>query len=427
MNRKIRSGARAVVTAFALSTLAACGSSSGGGEQAATGKIGGTISVTSVDGHAKDVAAAFEKKYPGTTVKVQVVGDVSAIQQQVRTQLTSKTAPDLFSVWPGNGNPTAVAVLGAAGDFLYDLSARPWVKQMSKSLVASASYQGKVYDALYGVNGIGAIYNMDALKTAGLTPPTTWSEVLTFCAAAKSKGAVAYALGAQDSWITQLIPYALTSTLVYGPDPQFSAEQAAGKATFAGSAWTKAYELYLQMQTSGCFNQDVLGTSFIDTQKLLATGKALGAVNGNWMIAEVRKANADATYTLYPFPATDDASKTYLPVAAGAGLAVNKYTKNVSTALAFVDFYLSPEGLGIAVPIQGGLPPFPVDTVKTDASLENIVSYMGKGLVSSFPDQGWPNAKVQAAHLSGAQEILGGKASVADVLTKMQTEFTAGS
>ena len=91
------------------------------------------------------------------------------------------------------------------------------------------------------------------------------------------------------------------------------------------------------------------------------------------------------------------------------------------------DFYLSPEGLGIAVPLQDGLPPFSVSTVKTDASLENIVSYMDKGLVSTFPDQGWPNAKVQAAHLTGAQEILGGKASVADMLTKMQTEFNSKS
>src|SRR5690242_18927620 len=161
MNRMMSSGAGAVAAELALSGLAACGSS--GGTQEAGGKIAGTISVTSVDAHAKDVATAFEKKYPGTTVKVQVVGDVSAIQQQVRTELTSKTAPELFSVWPGNGNPKAVAVLGAAGDFLYDLSARPWVEQMSKNLIDSASYQGKVYDPRYVVNGIGAIYNTDAV------------------------------------------------------------------------------------------------------------------------------------------------------------------------------------------------------------------------------------------------------------------------
>ena len=61
------------------------------------------------------------------------------------------------------------------------------------------------------------MYNEDALKELGLTAPTTWTELIQFCSDAKAKGKVAYALGGATPWNTQLINYALTPTLVYGP------------------------------------------------------------------------------------------------------------------------------------------------------------------------------------------------------------------
>ncbi|MGV8910328.1 MAG: ABC transporter substrate-binding protein, partial [Propionicimonas sp.] len=344
-----------------------------------------------------------------------------------RTQLTSGTAPDVFSVFPGNGSPTAVQVLGPAGKFLYDLSDRPWIAKMPKNLIESGSYDGKVYTALYGVNGIGAIYNTGALETAGLTAPTTWSEVLKLCSAAKADGKVAYALGAQDQWVTQLINYALTATLVYGPDPSFSKKQADGSVTFANSGWTTSFEKYQQMTDAGCFQADPLSTDYATTQKMVASGKALAAINGNWMIGEIKKAAPSGKFKLFPFPATDDTAATYMPVAAGAGFSVNSKTKNAATALAFVDFAVSPEGLGIAVPIQGGLPPYPTDTVTVDDSLEYVSSYMADGKAAAFPDQGWPNAKVQSEHLIGVQNIFAGKATPADVMAKMQAAFDKGN
>ncbi len=46
----------------------------------------------------------------------------------------------------------------------------------------------QTYDAIYGLNGIGAVYNQQALAKAGLTPPGTWTELLAFCRAAAAKG-----------------------------------------------------------------------------------------------------------------------------------------------------------------------------------------------------------------------------------------------
>ena len=75
-------------------------------------------------------------------------------------------------------------------------------------------------------------------------------------------GQVAFALGGATPWNTQLIPYALTPTLVYGPDPDFPQEMAAGKATFADSDWMTPFDKYPEMHTAGCFQDSALGTTY---------------------------------------------------------------------------------------------------------------------------------------------------------------------
>src|SRR5689334_20447063 len=168
----------AVIAALAATTLvaAAC---SGGTNAASGGGNSTTLNVASVDqGSIEDVVKAFEAANPGVKVNLTTAG-ADQFQQQIRTQLSSGTAPDVFSVWPGNGNPGATYVLGKPG-YLMDLSDQSWASKLPASLQGVAQYNGKTYTAIFGVNGIGAVYNKDALDKAGLTPPSTYTELLTF-------------------------------------------------------------------------------------------------------------------------------------------------------------------------------------------------------------------------------------------------------
>nr|BFE74049.1 hypothetical protein GCM10020092_073500 [Actinoplanes digitatis] len=153
-------------------------------------------------------------------------------QAQIRTQLASGTAPDVMTVWPGNGNPGATYVLAKPG-YLLDLSDQPWAAKLPEAFKTVAQYEGKTYNAVFGLNGIGAVYNDEALARSGLKAPTTWTELLAFCRDAKGKGTPAYALGIQDNWVTQLVLYALAATVVFGPDRDFNTKLASGQATFA--------------------------------------------------------------------------------------------------------------------------------------------------------------------------------------------------
>ncbi|WP_406131522.1 ABC transporter substrate-binding protein [Streptomyces sp. NBC_00989] len=407
----------------AVAVLAAC---SGGTKAGAGGGGSKTLTLASVDqGSVEDVVKAFEKANPSVKVRYTTSG-ADQYQQQIRTQLASGTAPDVMSVWPGNGNPGATYVLAKPG-YLRDLSDQPWAAKMPDAIKTVAQYEGKTYNAIFGQNGIGAVYNQEAMAKAGLTPPDTWTKLLAFCRAAKAKGTPAFALGNQDNWVTQLVLYALVATTVYGHDRDFDKKMQAGQITFAKSPWATALEKYLTMERTGCFQKNPLGTNYEASQALAATGKTLGIVQGNWVVALLKQKNPKGTFTLKALPATDTPSQTLIPAAAGAGYAVNAKAKNPRLALKFVNFVMSPKGMNLFVKKQGGLPSLPDTGFAVDPSLTELSTFVTSNRTVPFMDQLWPNAKVQQTMLSGLQEIFSGQSTPKKLLDEMDADYKAGS
>jgi raffinose/stachyose/melibiose transport system substrate-binding protein len=415
----------AVIAALTAVTLAAaCSSGTKSGSD--SGGDNKTLTIASVDqGSVEPVVKAFEAANPGVKVNLTTSG-ADQYQQQIRTQLSSGTGPDVMTVWPGNGNPGATYVLAKPG-YLLDLSDQPWAAQLPDAFKTVAQYEGKTYNALFGLNGIGAVYNDDAMKKAGLTAPGTWSELLTFCQAAASKGTPAFALGIQDNWVTQLALYALVATTVYGTDRDFDTKMQNGQATFAASPWTTAMAKYQEMASSGCFQKNPLGTSYEASQTLAATGKTLGIVQGNWVISLLKQKNPNGKFTMKALPATDDAAGFLMPAAAGAGYGVNAKAKNKELALKFVNFVMSPEGMKLFNEKQGSLPTLANAGTPVDPGLTELTTFVKDNKTVPFMDQLWPNAKVQQTMLSGLQEIFSKQSTPDKVLKGMDADYKTGS
>jgi raffinose/stachyose/melibiose transport system substrate-binding protein len=412
-----------LVAALTIATvIAACS----GGTNAGTSTESNILTLASVDqGSVEDVVKAFEAANPGVKVQFTTSG-ADQYQQQIRTQLASGTAPDVMSVWPGNGNPGATYVLAKPG-YLLDLSGRPWAAKLPATAKTVAQHEGKTYNAIFGFNAIGAVYNQEAMGKAGLTAPGTWTELLAFCRAAAAKGTPAFALGNQTNWVTQVALYPLVATTVYGADKDFDKKMQAGQASFAQSQWTTAVAKYLELEKSGCFQQNPLGTSYEASQELAATGRTLGIIQGNWIISLLKAKNPAGTFLLKPLPATDDTASILMPAAAGAGYGVNAKAKNKDLALKFVDFVMSPDGMNLYVKKQGGLPSLPDTGYAVEPSLTEVATFINSGRTVPFMDQLWPNPKVQQTMLSGLQEIFSGQSTPDKVLAAMDTDYRAGA
>jgi raffinose/stachyose/melibiose transport system substrate-binding protein len=184
---------------------------------------------------------------------------------------------------------------------------------------------------------------------------------------------------------------------------------------------------YLELERTGCFQENPLGTSYEASQELAATGRTLGIIQGNWVIALLKKQNPDGTFTLSALPATDDPAQTLIPAAPGAGYGINANAKNPELAQKFIDFVMSPEGMNLFAEKQGGLPALPDTGYDIDPSLTELSTFITEDRTVPFMDQLWPNAKVQQTMLSGIQEIFSGQSTPDQVLAAMDADYRAGA
>ena len=363
--------------------------------------------------------AAFEKANP--TIKIKAVySGTEQWQISLRTQLASGTAPDIFFVQPGNGNPTTMRQLAPPG-YLLDLSKFAFSKKVPKGADPVTSIDGKRYFIPTTIAGIGAIYNQNAVTAAKAVLPTTWSGVLAFCDAAKASGKVGFALAAQTLWVTQLINYALAPSLVFRVDPTFDAKLGKGQASFAGSpGWKQSFTKYQQMQKQGCFQADPLGTSLDVANAMVAKGEALAVVQVTPLFPAIAGTAAPGTtFGMFALPATENPDQTWMPAAIGGGYGINAKTKNLAAATKFINFMATDKVAAQFAKDSGGFPAIPNPLFKVDPSLEFMNKLIKAGKTYPFMDQMWPNAKIQPAQYNGIQAMLGGTGSIADLLSGM--------
>lgn len=409
-------------TTFALAAVAALLLAAGCSNDTSGGAGANTLTMYAISDNRvgyEPIISAFEAANPGVTVNV-TYGNGNDFESTLNTQLASGNAPDLLAVQPGRGNLVSVGALGSMG-YLADLSDQGWVAGIPASLRSQTDLDGRTYLYPEFLQPLGAFYNTQAMQAAGLTAPTTWSEVLRFCGAAAAGGRVAYSLGLSDQWVTQLVPYALTATLVYGDTPDWNQQLVDGRVTFPDSAWLTAQEKYMEMRDAGCFSENPNGISFENSLIPPSDGSALGIVQVGGVLGNLQSNNEEVVYDLQPLPATDDPAATRMPGSLGVGLAVNARARDVELATRFIEFVAQPEQINSYVEsIGGGIPAIANNEFEVPQTLATFSEFVENGAIRPFPDTEWPNPRIQNAHYVGVQEMFLGAASPREILQRMQ-------
>ncbi|WP_435108553.1 ABC transporter substrate-binding protein [Nocardiopsis synnemataformans] len=402
-----------------LAAVAALTSCSADGSGSADGL---TVAANSTDRVPMDaLVAAFQEANPDTEVTV-TYADTDQLQSTLRTQLSSGTAPDVFTVWPGNGNPAAVQLLAPSG-YLADLGDAEFASRIPEGDRPVTEFEGVTHIVPVTYSGIGVIYSQEALDGLGAEAPTTWSELIDLCGTARDEGMSLLALGNQTPWVTQLITYALAATTVYGEAPGFDERMAAGEASFADSGWRTAMEKYLEMEEEGCFNDDPLGTSYEASISGVVQGDSVGLVQIATTLSQVQSEMGDAELGMFALPATDDAGETLMPGSVSAAYGVNAESERMEEAMAFVDFLASDEGQDIYATEGGTLTALPNEDREIDPALTTLTEFQSDGRTVPFMDQRWPNPRVQQTHFTVIQQLFAGDVTVDDALAEMDAAY----
>jgi raffinose/stachyose/melibiose transport system substrate-binding protein len=399
--------------AAAMAALAACGDSGSGGDSLRL------VGVADQQKPLDELTKAYTKVKFSTSY-----APTDQVQTSVRTQLGAGNAPDIHVVYPGNGSAMSMAQIAKA-NLLADLSDQEWTKNIPGNFKNAFQSDGKTYIYSAGSSVIGAIYNKKVFTDAGVTDlPTTWPEFLAVCEKIKQSGKVPIALGAQTQWITQLITYALVPSTVYAKDPDFDKQMADGSASFADSGWADAFEMYLDLQKRGYFNDNPNGTTFEQATSMVATGEAGMAIQVSAVLPDFRKAATNADdLSMFPVPAADTADGVWIPAGVVVGLGVSARSKNKDAAKAFIEFLGEQKNINAWAEAVACVPLVQDSSSKIDPVLESFLPYLKDNKAVPFMDQAWPNAEVQPAHFAVVQELLGGKTTIPEALKKLDDTY----
>lgn len=374
-------------------------------------------------GNSTDKAAidALIKQFQEANPKIKVTPTyygVSDGQAALMTQLLAGTAPEIIQAYPGSGSVNAVLQL-AANNHIARIN-RAWAN-LVPSKDQSMRYQGAIVGVPMSAQGVGYIYSPEYMKKAGLTPPTKWSEVKTFCAAAKAKGTPAYGAAWATGWPTIMHSYATTATMLYAKQPTFTASQYSGSSTFANSSWVKSFEMLEDMNTWGCFNASPNSTTYAMVTEDLAKGKVLGWLGLPTIIpALTAAAPAGTTWDFAAHPATENPKETIIPSAILRTFALNKKAEKNSAAVKFIDFLATPDARKTFVSFSGGIPAGPTPGYQPSSpAIATIMEYRAKKKTFPFIDQQWRSPQVQQALIAGVQGLFAGTDTPKAIAEKM--------
>ncbi|MFI1722229.1 extracellular solute-binding protein [Streptomyces sp. NPDC020489] len=370
------------------------------------------------------VVAAFRRAHPDIRVTVSYA-DTDTLQKDLPDQLRAGKAPDVFTVWPGNGNPASVVALER--DRLLDvLTLRPFVRRVPDSIRPVTDTDVGTYLVPVSFSAIGAIYSSETLEAIGGTRPRTYSGLLALCDAARRHGKVLFALGNASSWVTQLVNYALVATTVYAHDPDFDTQMEYGKRTFTRSGWRQAMTEYLDMRERGCFSTEPLSTTYQEALDQVAEGKAVGTVQVAGALAALRSAAPGMHFRMAALPATDQPDETRIPGAVSAAYGLNAHSRHRRAARAFIDFLGSEQGQNLYNRAGGTLPALPNSSFAADPAVEEVVQRQKDGTTVPFMDQRWPNSAVQQTHFSQVRALFAGTTDIAHALAAMDDAYQRG-
>lgn len=161
-----------------LGVVAACGGSTSGASSN-NGKITITEmdywSIASQSAILQKMFTAYEKLHPNITIQRTAVPFANLLPKADQ-EAASHSLPNILVL--DNPDVAAFAATGALTQLDSLMQGQFSPSDFYTGPASTMTYQGKTYSFPVGSNDLALFYNIKMLKAAGLTPPTTWSQLL---------------------------------------------------------------------------------------------------------------------------------------------------------------------------------------------------------------------------------------------------------
>ena len=336
--------------------LAACGSGaaktestavSADGSETVSGKITYLTNRTDLDtdGTYAALIAKFNEEYPDVTVEVQSITDYAG---ELATRMQTTEYGDVLMI------PDAVPSTAFSKYFEPFGTVEELSDKYQEGYLYSKWYDGQVYGLAYMCTVQGIVYNKAVFEEAGITElPKTPDEFLDCLQKIKDNtDAIPYYTNANSGWtLDQWEDHAFGT--VTGNANYKNNELPNDKAAFdEGSPHYVIAKLVYDIVSQGLCESDPTTCDWEASKLMLNNGEIGCMVLGSWALSQMKEAGDHPDDVAYmPFPYSIDGQQ-YATSGTDYCYAINKNTKNMAAAKAFVQFMVDESGLATA---QGGI------------------------------------------------------------------------
>lgn len=362
----------------------------------------------------EEIARAFEQEHANITIEFSAPG--SEYENIMKVKMASSAMPDVFS--------THGWAKIRYGEYLADLRDEPWAAQIDDAIKPSVTDEdGKVYVLPIDQDKSGPVYNKAVLDKYGVEVPETWDEFLAAAETIKTKSngeVIPLHIGGADSWpIGQFFDFMATPVFI-SPDNNDASAHLDG--SFDWTKFDKLPQMFLDMQTNGYLNKDVLTSKYNDSVKAFAEGKVAFAFYGPYVIEEAKLTNPDVQGGLMPIPSYAEGDQPTFAGGEKTTWGVWKDSPNQEAAKKFVAYYAKAENAK-KVATSNALPPG-IKGVEIDAG-EMTDDFQKYATVPVYPyyDRVYlPNGMWDVMCKNG-QDLLAGGITVREYSENMKLEY----
>ena len=228
--------------------------------------------------------------------------------------------------------------------------------------------------------------------------------------------------------VSNLIADLAVGTL-YRKDKQWPAKLRAGKVSFDGTpGWHAALQEFVDMNTSGCFQPGVSGTSSASAHAQFALGRGLidPSVSSNKGLIDAGRPAFSFSHHPFPGGSSPGQTTTFINIQAGFSVNAHSSSENQAAAQTFLDFLARPRQNELFVRINGGLTQYQFKHGQLPAFMSAYTSVFGKHQYVVNPQQTWWNPGVLIALQQNQIGLITGQRSIDDILSAMDIAWKKG-
>lgn len=361
-----------------------------------------------------DVAAQFEAANPDVTVEMNYQDDDLYQTIGLPNLLNGRNAPDIYFEWAG-ARLEQRAADGFAADLTEAVTTGPIAGLFDEDVFTSLTVDGAVVMVPHAADVANVLwYNEDIFADAGLTPPTTWDELLATCDALDAEGIIPIASGNKDLWAAGNWLAHLTSRVV-GEDVYSSA--LSGETDFNTPEWVEAFGYVKELADHSCVNESANAVDDNEGAQLFFQGKAAMHAIGSWLVSWAIDEAPDLNFDYVNLPAMPGDGNQESVIGVVTGYVVNAKSSKQDLAAEFLALLNNDENVQAFIGAE-------LTPMALSASSGEDIDSRSAGLINMLesapaivlpPDTGYDLETANALYAALA-EVLGGQSSPEDAV-----------